>query len=305
MQNGHETIQKDQVNSRNMFTQLSPLLNVLLLSLVASLGTTIGGVLAIIRRPGKRTYGFMMGITAGVMICLSFMELVNEAWELGGPKAATLGFAIGALFMLSLDYLAPHLRFGELEFHGHNQELDSSGSNADNSNSRKMRRRRRAQNWKNKEGSPIDAKLISSGLLLAIGISLHNLPEGISEGAGYMHNPQFGIFIATAIMLHNIPEGMATALPLFKGGTNRWYALGISTLSGLAEPLGAVLAYLFLGSFQSLVPAALAFAGGVMVYITLDELIPSAREYGSVHWTSLGIIFGSILVFLLSAWMGV
>jgi len=284
-----------------MFTQFSPLLNVLLLSLVASLGTALGGVLAIIRRPGKRAYGFMMGITAGVMICLSFMELVNKAWELGGPTAATLGFAAGAILLLLLDYLSPHLRFGELEFHGHDQKQDLS----ENNKSHNSKKQRQPRNWKNKEGSPIDAKLISSGLLLAIGISLHNLPEGISEGAGYMHNPQFGIFIATAIMLHNIPEGMATALPLFKGGTNRWYALGISTLSGLAEPLGAVLAYLFLGSFQSLIPAALAFAGGVMVYITLDELIPSAREYGSVHWTSLGIIFGSIFVFLLSAWMGV
>ena len=151
----------------------------------------------------------------------------------------------------------------------------------------------------------MDAKLISSGLLLAIGISLHNLPEGISVGAGYMHNPQFGLFIAMAIMLHNIPEGLATALPLSKGGAKRRYALGIAVLSGLAEPLGAVLASLFLGSFQNLIPGALAFAGGVMVYITLDELIPSAREYGSVHWTSLGIIVGSIFVFLLSAWMGV
>ncbi len=78
-----------------MFDQFSPLVNVLLLSLIASLGTALGGA-SIIRRPGRRAYGFLMGITAGVMICLSFMELVNEAWELGGPRAATLGFSIGA-----------------------------------------------------------------------------------------------------------------------------------------------------------------------------------------------------------------
>lgn len=106
-----------------MFDQFSPLVNVLLLSLVASLGTALGGALAIIRRPGRRAYGFLMGITAGVMIWLSFMELVNEAWELGGPRAATLGFGNGALFMLTLDYLAPHLRFGQVEFHGHQKRL--------------------------------------------------------------------------------------------------------------------------------------------------------------------------------------
>jgi ZIP family zinc transporter len=248
-----------------------------------------------------------MGITAGVMICLSFMELVNEAWELGGPTAATLGFGIGALFMLTLDYLAPHLRFGQVEFHGHHTEdlarADNAHDNPDYTQTR--RRRRRGAHWLSHGGAAVDAKLINSGLLLAIGISLHNLPEGISVGAGYMHNPQFGLFIAMAIMLHNIPEGLATALPLSKGGAKRRYALGIAILSGLAEPLGAVLASLFLGSFQYLIPGALAFAGGVMVYITLDELIPSAREYGSVHWTSLGIIVGSIFVFLLSAWMGV
>jgi ZIP family zinc transporter len=289
-----------------MFDQFSPLVNVLLLSLVASMGTALGGALAIIRRPGRRAYGFLMGITAGVMICLSFMELVNEAWELGGPTAATLGFGIGAVFMLVLDYLAPHLRFGEIEYHGHHPEDEFAVSDDSSLHpSRVRRRRRRGLNWGNHEGVPVDTKLISSGLLLAIGISLHNLPEGISVGAGYMHNPQFGLFIAMAIMLHNIPEGLATALPLSKGGAKRGYAFGIAVLSGLAEPLGAVLASLFLGSFQNLIPGALAFAGGVMVYITLDELIPSAREYGSVHWTSLGIIVGSILVFLLSAWMGV
>jgi ZIP family zinc transporter len=290
-----------------MFDQFSPLVNVLLLSLVASLGTALGGALAIIRRPGRRAYGFLMGITAGVMICLSFMELVNEAWELGGPAAATLGFGIGALFMLTLDYLAPHLRFGQVEFHGHHTEdlarADDAHDNPDITQTR--RRHRRGAHWLSHGGAAVDAKLINSGLLLAIGISLHNLPEGISVGAGYMHNPQFGLFIAMAIMLHNIPEGLATALPLSKGGAKRGYALGIAVLSGLAEPLGAVLASLFLGSFQNLIPGALAFAGGVMVYITLDELIPSAREYGSVHWTSLGIIVGSIFVFLLSAWMGV
>ena len=85
-----------------MISQLPPIVNVLLLSLVASLGTGLGGLIAIIRRPGKRSYGFLMGITAGVMICLAFLELVNKAWELGGPLTATLGFGLGACFMFLL-----------------------------------------------------------------------------------------------------------------------------------------------------------------------------------------------------------
>ncbi len=286
-----------------MITQLSPLLNVLLLSLVASLGTGLGGLIAMSRRPGRRSYGFLMGITAGVMLCLAFLELVNKAWDLGGALTATLGFGIGAAAMFFLDYLAPHIRFGEMEYRGEH----ATESPADECEDRRPRRgwRFAGKGWRGGQHRPIDHKLVNSGLLLAIGITLHNLPEGIAVGAGYMHNPQFGLFVALAIMLHNIPEGLATALPLCKGGVRRWDALRVAFLSGFAEPVGALLAGLFLTSFASLVPAALAFAGGVMVFITLDELIPSAREYGNVHWTSLGIILGSMFVFILSAVLGI
>lgn len=282
-----------------MNTEISPLLNVLLLSLVASLGTGLGGLIAIIRRPGKRAYGLLMGITAGVMICLSFLELINEAWELGGPWSTTLGFGLGASFMFLLDYLAPHMRFGEVEVHGEHDPIELSA--CDESQPGKRHRWR----WKSDQNQPVDRKLINSGLLLAIGITLHNLPEGFAVGAGYMHNPKFGVFVALAIMLHNIPEGIATALPLCKGGAPRKDAFVVAFLSGFAEPVGAVLASLFLGSFQELLPGALAFAGGVMVFITLDELIPSAREYGHEHWTALGIILGSVFVFVLSGLMGI
>ncbi len=286
-----------------MISQLSPIVNVLLLSLVASLGTGLGGLIAIIRRPGKRSYGFLMGITAGVMICLAFLEVVNKAWELGGPLTATLGFGLGACFMFLLDYLAPHIRFGEVEYHGAHATEDEVDDCEDLRPHRRWRfARLRAQSGNKR---PVDQKLISSGILLAIGITLHNLPEGIAVGAGYMHNPQFGLFVALAIMLHNIPEGLATALPLCKGGVRKRDALRVAFLSGFAEPVGALLASLFLVNFTKFIPGALAFAGGVMVFITLDELIPSAREYGHVHWTSLGIILGSLFVFVLSALLGV
>jgi zinc transporter ZupT len=102
------------------------------------------------------------------------------------------------------------------------------------------------------------------------------LRQGIAVGAGYMHLPAFGLFIALAIGLHNIPEGIATALPLVEGGLGKWKAFGIALLSGLVEPISALAAALFLTAFANLVPAALAFAAGVMVFITLDELVPAA-----------------------------
>jgi len=281
-----------------MLVDLSPLLNILLLSLMASMGTALGGLIAIIRRPGRRSYGLLMGVTAGVMISLAFLELVAEAWAQAGYLTATIGFTAGAIFMFLLDHFAPHIRFGEKEVRGESPRLDPRHRMGPRPGGHGFGRLYR-------HDLVYDHKLINTGLLLAVGITLHNLPEGISIGAGYLHNPTFGLFIAVAILLHNIPEGIATALPLCKGGFYRWDAFKVAFLSGLAEPVGALLASLFLVNFKGLVPAALAFAGGVMVFITLDELIPTAREYGHEHYTAIGIILGSIFVFLLSGIFGV
>jgi len=98
-----------------MIPELNPVLNILLLSFLASLGNGLGGLIAVIRRPGRRSYGLLMGIMAGVMICLSFLELVNQAWEQTGWVIATIGFGAGATFMFLLDHSAPHIRFGEKE----------------------------------------------------------------------------------------------------------------------------------------------------------------------------------------------
>lgn len=282
-----------------MLIDTHPIISILLLSTLASLGTGLGGLIAIIRRPGHRSYGLLMGITAGVMISLSFLELVNQAWELAGAFTATVGFGIGATFMFLLDSFAPHIRFGEKEVRSKEETvLQHQPHNRFWGRNRFSGRLRR-------QDRPLDLKLVNTGLLLAVGITLHNLPEGIAVGAGYLHSPQFGLFIAFAILLHNIPEGIATALPLCKGGVSRWDAFKVALLSGLAEPVGALIASVFLVSFGNLVPGALAFAGGVMVFITLDELIPTAREYGHQHYTSIGIILGAIFVFILSGIFGV
>lgn len=269
------------------------LLNAFLLSLVAGLGTALGGLIAILQAPGKRTFGFLMGSAAGVMISLSFLELVNEAWEQAGFLTATIGFAFGALFMFSLDFLTPHVRFGEAEVRSSEKptcpQVDAIPNHG----------RHRFGRWQ-QHHTITDHRLLKTGILLAIGITIHNLPEGVAVGAGYIHAPKFGLFIASAILLHNIPEGIATALPLYKSGVSRWTSFRVAFLSGLAEPLGALFAALFLTSFTNFIPGALAFAGGVMMFITLDELIPAAREHGHQHSTALGIIFGAIAVFLLS-----
>ncbi len=255
-----------------MFPNLPSLLNVVLLSLVAGLGTGVGGLVAILLKPGKHSFGFLMGIASGVMITLSFLELVNEAWELAGVwTAATIGFGAGAVFMFLLDHFAPHIRFGEQEIRrpktAEGEPLPPVHRGRGHGYGRWMR-----------ENQITDRRLFKTGVLLAVGITIHNIPEGIAVGAGFMHTPEFGLFIALAILLHN---------------------------SGMAEPIGALAAALLLKTFSGLIPASLAFAGGVMMFITLDELIPAAREHGHQHYTAIGIILGAIFVFLLSGIFGV
>ncbi len=273
-------------------------LNIFLISLVAGLGTAVGGLIAILRIPGRRSFGFLMGITAGVMISLAFLQLVNEAWELAGFWVATAGFGAGSTFMFLLDFFAPHIRFGETEVRRQGrQPAERPGP---------MRRRwRRGMGRFRSRNHITDRRLLKTGMLLAVGITVHNIPEGIAVGAGYMHAPAFGFFIGAAILLHNIPEGIATALPLCRSGICRRDAFLIALFSGMVEPFGALVAALFLSSFATFVPATLAFAGGVMMFITLDELIPAAREYGHQHATAIGMILGSIFVFLLSGIFGV
>ena len=273
------------------------LVNAFLLSLMAGLGTGVGGLVAIFSKPGQRSFGFLMGITAGVMISLAFLELVNTAWALDGFLTATLGFAAGALFMLVIDISLPHIRFGVRE----GPDGAAAGVQVEQSTAPGRQHR---HGHTHSQSRITNRPLFMSGVLLALGITIHNLPEGIAVGAGYMHTPRFGMMIALAIMLHNIPEGIATALPLYTSGMGKWSSFRVALFSGLVEPIGAVTAALFLTTFDALVPAALAFAGGVMMFITLDELIPIARaRTPALH--CCGNHLGAIFVFLLSGLFGV
>lgn len=243
---------------------------ILLLSVIAGLATGLGGIIATLRRPGKKLFGLFMGFASGVMVTLSFVDLIGEAIEQRGILIAVVGFVVGSGFMFILDFLLPHIHFAH-----------------------KI------------EKGVINIGLYKVGLLIAIGIFIHNVPEGIAIGAGYLHLPKFGLMIAIAIALHNIPEGIATVIPMYVSGITKKKAVKIAFLTGLAEPIGAIIAALFLVKFASLIPIALAFAGGVMVYITLDELIPAAYQHGHNHFASAGIIIGSVFMLLLSGLLGV
>jgi len=232
--------------------------SIVLLSTLAGLGTGIGGLIVLVRKPGEKLFVFLIGLAAGLMIMLSFMELLFDSLRISGLFPAAVGFVAGTLVLFFLDFILPHKHIVS-------------------------------------EKGVIDAKMLRTGTLIAIGISLHNLPEGIAVASGFFFAPEIGVIIAIAIALHNIPEGIAIALPIRMSGTSRWAAFRIALLSGLAEPVGAVIAAVFLTSLPELMPFALSFAAGVMVFITVDELIPIAHEHGHEHFTSFGLIVGFIL----------
>ena len=240
----------------------------IILSVLAGSATGLGGL--IVLRFGEisnRKLGFLMGFAGGVMLVVSFVELYTEAANVLNPWQVTLAFALGTICMMAIDLTLPHIEFGAWE----------EGVN--------------------------DRELFNSGLVIAIGMSIHNLPEGIVVSAGYSHVPELGILVAIMICLHNIPEGIATVSPLIQSGVDKWRAERLATLSGLVEAVGALIGVLVIASLGvSIVGWGLGFAAGVMTYVTIDELIPVAHDYCSLdhkHMVSTGLLLGMIFAMIL------
>lgn len=141
-------------------------------------------------------------------------------------------------------------------------------------------------------------KLFRLGLFAALAIAIHNFPEGLATFAAVLSDPKIGIAIAIAIAIHNIPEGIAVSIPIFYATGNRKKAFWYSLLSGLAEPVGALIGYLILYSFFNQIIFGILFASvaGIMIFISLDELLPSAHEYGEHHLCIYGLMGGMVVM---------
>jgi len=248
----------------------------LLLTTAAGLATGIGGLAALaVRKPGPRFMGFTLGFSAGVMIHVSFVELLLGAIEemdaagLSQPFLwAHVAFFGGMLSLFLIDFLVPH------DYMNQHDHTDRQG------------------------------RMMRTGLLIAFGIGIHNFPEGLATFAGAMKDEKLGAAIAVAIAIHNIPEGMAVAAPIYSATGSRSKAFLWAFGSGLSEPLGALLAALILGPFLGPVMMAvfLAAVAGIMVAISLDELIPAAKDLETEHAPMIGVISGAA-VMALSLWM--
>lgn len=242
----------------------------LLLTVFAGLSTGIGSAIAyFIKKPKVVYLSFALGLSAGVMIYISFMEMLPDAIETVGQIGALAAFFIGIAVISIIDMLIP-----ESENPHSYEGLDEPTAPHQHSH------------------------LMRTGVLTALAIGIHNFPEGLATFASTLGDVKVGIFIAVAIAIHNVPEGIAVSVPIFYATGSRAKAFRYSFISGLSEPIGAMVGLLILMPFlnDSVLAAVLAFVAGIMIYISLDELLPVAHRYGHGHLVILGIVTGMLIM---------
>ncbi len=257
----------------------------LLLSALAGLSTTIGSLLALfVRKPGPRLMTLTLGFSGGVMILVSFVELLPGGIKAIGFAPANLVFFGGMAAMFLIDELIPHDYMGEHHHTGAENEQDAA--------------LRQAQDV------ALQSRLLRAGLFVALGLGIHNFPEGMASFATALSDPQLGMAIAAAIAIHNIPEGLAVSAPVYAATGSRSKAFWWSFLSGVAEPVGALLAAVVLMPFlnEAILGGLLSAVAGIMVFISLDELLPVSRAYEEEHLSIIGIVVG-MAVMSFSLWM--
>ncbi len=252
------------------------------LTILAGLSTGIGSLIALFARRTNTVFlSLALGFSAGVMIYVSMVEIYPLAqetavktWGERGLWAAAGAFFAGILLIAIIDRLVP-----SYENPHEPRMLEAMGGNI----------------LPNTEH-----KLLRTGVLAALAIAVHNFPEGIATFLSVLQEPALGVAIAIAIGIHNIPEGIAVSVPVYYATGDRKKAFVFSFLSGLSEPLGALIGYLVLLPFMSESLLALLFASvaGIMIFVSLDELLPAAREYGEGHHSVYGIIAGMMIMAL-------
>ncbi len=249
------------------------------LSLIAGLSTGIGAAVAFfLRKLDYRILTYALGASAGMMVYISFMEFMPSAiaglepddptWA---PMAAFFG---GALLIGLID------RFVPSEENPHEV--------------------RRINDWARTEADA-NRGLKRSALLFALAIAIHNFPEGIATMVAAFEGGEVAYSVAFAVAIHNIPEGIAVAIPLYCATQSRWKSFGWAALSGLAEPIGALVAMLLLLPFLTPLVIAMLFAAvaGIMVFISLDELLPMAQRWGFPHASIYGVMSGMLVIALI------
>lgn len=263
------------------------LLFAFMLTILAGLATSIGALLAFFSKSKNyTTLSIGMGFSAGVMIYVSFVEILEKSKgafaELYGQSVtaealALLCFFAGIALSALIDYLIP----------------EDVNPHETKSNSQLLE-------LKPQSNTLSTASLKRTGIFTALAIGIHNFPEGFATFVSALDDPKLGLAIAFAIAIHNIPEGMAVSLPIYHATGDKKSAFWYATLSGFAEPIGALVGFFLLLPFMGEATLGITFGlvAGIMVYISFDELLPAARVYGNAHTTIGGITLGMLVMAL-------
>jgi len=231
---------------------------IVILSFIAGVGTSLGAlIVCLVGTLHERTLAFFLGLATGIMSSVVILDLIPSSLKYGTLPYALTGFLLGVGFMTGINLL-----------------LSSFTS-------------KKAQNRK--------GYLLKMGYLIAIGIAMHDLPEGIAIAVGYTAADNLGFILLLAIGLHNIPEGMATATPLRMGGMAVWKVLLITSLVTFFTPLGTVIGFWLVNLSPDSLSLLLASAAGAMAYIAVEELYPESQKYHP-NVSRLGIFFGIIII---------
>ena len=257
-----------------------------MLTLLAGLATGIGSLLAFFSKStNKRFLAVALGFSAGVMIYVSMIEIFFKAkdsliatmGETKGYVATTVAFFCGMLLIALIDKFVPDF---ENPHEAHEvAELNQCPE-------------------KTAAKEPSTAALHRMGIFSAIAIGIHNFPEGLATFTAALKEPTLGVSIAIAIAIHNIPEGIAVSVPIYHSTGSRRKAFMYSFLSGMAEPIGAMVGYFLLMPFFNDTLFGLLFAGvaGIMVFISLDQLLPAAEKYGEHNLCTYGVVSGMMIM---------
>ncbi len=270
---------------------MNGILSALILTLIAGSATGIGGALVLFKK--KISSNFLagaLGLSAGVMIFISLAEMYPEAQaaiaETGiahGKAFILLAFFVGMGIITLIDFAVPE----------YENPHEASGLSLD-SHTAAVGKLEQTGNEK---------ALQRLGIMSALAIAIHNFPEGIATFIGALNDPEMGAGITFAIAIHNIPEGIAVAIPIYYATKSKAKALIYATLSGMSELLGALLCLAVTAVFGveltgggPTFPLVLAAVAGIMIYISLDELLPTAEEYGKHHIAIAGVVGGMAIM---------
>jgi ZIP family zinc transporter len=246
-----------------------------LASILAGLATGLGALpVLFFKEISSNLLNGMLGLAAGVMLAATSFALIvpgiesgNTLWPDNGVWVVAAGMLLGAFFLHLSDKKLPHLHFGDLP-------------------DKKMETLQRIS-------------------LFIIAITIHNFPEGMSVGVSFGNGDiKNGMILATAIGIQNIPEGLAVALPLVGLGFNKWKAIGIATLTGLVEPVGGLLGITMVTVFTPIIPIAMGFAAGAMLFVISEEIIPETHASGRSRIATFALMVGFIIMLALEELLG-